>query len=185
MVKYCITIFRTMNRQVLNRGMTILAGTVLVTTLMMMAPSVYAASPDFTIETFGIVDGNPSMTVKGTAGGTTPDETGDIHAYVLVTNEGIYAVTSHPGIEDSDEVKDDAEWHAHKVELNNKNCVTDLQETGNAVLDGHTVAVKDTDPEATSVESVLTATLSAEKKGDEPDTTAVCVAHVFDSQEEP
>jgi hypothetical protein len=165
-----------MNRQGLNRGTTILAGTVLVTTLMLMtAPSVFAASPDFTIETFGIEDGNPSLTVKGTAGGTTPDEEGDIYAYVFFTDDGIYAVTSHPGIEDSSEVDDDADWHAHKVKLNDENCVTDLKEDGNAVLDGSTVAVEDTD--ATSVNKVLTAVLSAEKKG------GVCVTKVFDSQE--
>jgi len=165
-----------MNRQVLNRGMSILAGTLLVTTLMMMtAPSVSAASPDFTIETFGIVDGNPSLTVKGTAGGTTPDETGDIYAYVFFTDDGIFAVTSHPGIEDSSEVDDDADWHAHKVKLNDKNCITELKEDGNAALDGNTVAVEDTD--ASSVDKVLTAVLSAEKKG------GVCVAKVFDSQE--
>jgi hypothetical protein len=116
---YCITIFRTMNRQVLNRGMTILASAVLVTTLMMItSPTVHAASPDLTITDFGIDgDGNPFLTVKGTAGGTVPDEKGDIYAYVFFTDDGIYAVTSHPGIEDSDEVGDDAEWHAHKVTL--------------------------------------------------------------------
>jgi hypothetical protein len=173
----CITIFRTMNRQILNRGMSILAGTVLVTTLMLITvPSVSAASPDFTIETFGIDDdGNPFITVKGTAGGTVPDETGDIYAYVFFTDDGIYAVTSHPGIEDSDEVGDDEEWHAHKIKLNDKNCITDLKEDGNAALDGNTVTVEDTD--ASSVDKVLTAVLSAEKKG------GVCVAHVFDSQE--
>ena len=171
---YQIAFFRAMKRQVLNRAMIILAGTVLVTIFMVTAPSVYAASPDFRIETFGIVDGNPSLTVKGTAGGTIPDQKGDIYAYVFFTNDGIYAVTSHPGIEDSSEVGDDADWHAHKVELNDKNCVTSLKEDGKAALDGNTVSVEDTD--ATSVDKVLTAVLSAEKKG------VVCVAHVFDSK---
>jgi len=56
-----------------------------------------------TITDFGIDgDGNPFLTVKGTAGGTVPDEKGDIYAYVFFTDDGIYAVTSHPGIEDSD-----------------------------------------------------------------------------------
>jgi hypothetical protein len=173
MVKYCITIFRTMNRQVLNRGMTILAGTVLVTTLMMMAPSVYAASPDFTIETFGIVDGNPSLTVKGTAGGTTPDKPDEIFAYVFFTNKGIFAVTSHES-EDSNEVENDIEWHAHKVQLDDNNCVTSLKEQGKAVVDGNTVSVEGTG--ASTVDKVLTALLVAE--GDN-----VCVEKVFDSQE--
>jgi len=163
-----------MNRQVLNRGMTILASTVLVTTLMMMtAPTVSAADPDFTIDTFGIVDKSPSLTVEGTAGGTTPDEAGHIFAYVFFTDDGIYAVTSHPGIEDSNEVKDDADWHAHLVQLNGDNCVTSLKEKGKAELDGNTVSVEKT--KATEVTKVLTADLVAE--GDN-----VCVEEVFDQK---
>lgn len=164
------------SKLVMNKGMSILAGTVLVTTLMMMtAPSVSAASPDFTIETFGIdEDKNPFLTVKGTAGGTIPDETGDIYAYVFFTNKGIFAVTSHPGIEDSDEVGDDAEWHAHKVTLDEKNCITSINDKGNAALDGNTVTVEDTG--ASKLSKVLTAALSAEKQG------GVCVANVFDSK---
>jgi hypothetical protein len=160
-----------MNKEV--RRMTILASAMLLTTLMLTAPSSYAASPDLTITDFGInEDGNPFLTVKGTAGGTVPDETGDIYAYVFVTtNDGAYAVTSHPGIEDSSEVEDDEEWHAHKVTLNEDNCVTDIEEDGNAALDGSTVTVEDTD--ADSVDSVLTAVLSAEKKG------GICVVKVF------
>jgi hypothetical protein len=179
-----------MKRLVLNRGITILASTILVTIVMMMtAPSIYAASPDFTIDddNFGIdEDGNPFLTVTGTAGGTIPDEEGDIYAYVFFTDDGIYAVTSHPGIEDSDEVGDDEEWHAHKVTLDGDNCVTSLDEDGNASLDGNTVTVEDTNAE--EVSQVLTAVLSAEKKGEGDndtgeDDTAICVANVFDSQE--
>lgn len=152
--------------------MTILVSTALLTTLMLTAPSVYAASPDLTITDFGIDgDGNPFITVEGTAGETVPDETGDIYAYVFFTDDGIYAVTSHPGIEDSSEVGDDEEWHAHKVTLNGDNCVKSLDEDGNASLDGNTVTVEDTD--ADSVDNVLSAVLSAEKKG------GVCVAKVF------
>jgi len=166
-----------MNTQKLNKRMTILVSTVLLTTLMLTAPSAYAASPDLTITDFGIDgDGNPFLTVKGTAGGTVPDETGDIYAYVFVTDDGAYAVTSHPGIEDSTEVEDDEEWHAHKVTLNDDNCVTDIEEDGNAALDGNTVTVEDTD--AGSVDSVLTAVLSAEKKG------GICVVKVFSQDSE-
>ncbi|MGI0033048.1 MAG: hypothetical protein ACRD97_07245 [Nitrososphaeraceae archaeon] len=167
-----------MNRRVLDRGMTVLAGTVIVTTLMLMtAPSVFAASPDLTIETFGIDDeGNPFLTVKGTAGGTTPDETGDIYAYVFFTDDGIYAVTSHPGVPaDSNEGDGSADWHGHKVKLSDENCVTDINDDSKAALDGNTASVENTD--ATSVDKVLTAVLSTEKEG------GICVAKVFDSQE--
>ena len=51
---------------------------------MLTAPSVYAASPDLTITDFGVdSDGNPFITVKGTAGGTVPDRTGNMYAYVI------------------------------------------------------------------------------------------------------
>lgn len=175
-----------MNSKVLYGQTTILASAVLVTTLMLLtAPTVYAASPDLTIDEFGIEGGNPILTVKGTAGGTVPDEEGDIYAYVFFTDDGVYAVTSHPGIEDSDEVGDDEEWHAHKVTLDGDSCVTSLEEDGNALLDGNTVTVEDTDAE--EVSEVLTAVLSAEKKGEGDndigeDDTAICVAKVFDSQ---
>ena len=161
-----------MNTQIINKRMAILVSTALLTTLMLTAPSAYAASPHLTITDFGIdEDGNPFLTVKGTAGGTVPDETGDIYAYVFLTDAGAYAVTSHPGIEDSTEVEDDEEWHAHKVTLDEDKCVTDIEEDGNAALDGSTVTVEDTD--ADSVDSVLTAVLSAEKKG------GICVVKVF------
>ena len=172
---YHITILRTMNRQVLNRGTMILAGTLLVTTLMMTAPSLYAQPADFTIQDFGIDKKEPFLTVEGTAGGTVPDEENHIFAYVFFTDDGIYAVTSHPGIEDSREVKDDADWHAHKVQLNDDNCVTDLQEDGKAQLKGNTVSVKQT--EATEVTEVLTADLVAEGNN-------VCVDEVFDSAQD-
>lgn len=175
---YHITIFRTMNRQVLNIRMTILAGTLLVTTLMMTASSVSAQEPPFNIETFGMEDKKaPFLTVEGTAGEDIPPE-GEIFAYVFITSDGIYAVTSHPGIEDSNEVKDDAEWHAHKVQLNDDNppCITDLSETGKAELDGSTVTVEKT--KATEVSAVQTAHLTVEDG-------EVCVAEVFDAQDEP
>lgn len=114
---------------------------------------------------FGIVDDNPSMTVEGIAGSEIPSDTGEsekeeIFAYIFFTDDGIYAVTSHPGIEDSSEVKDDADWHAHKVQLNDENCIIDLKEKGKAVLDGNTVSVEKT--KATEVTKVLTGGLATD-----------------------
>lgn len=44
----------------MNKRMIILASTVLMTTVLITAPSAYAASPDLTITNFGIDDdGNP------------------------------------------------------------------------------------------------------------------------------
>jgi hypothetical protein len=167
-----------MNTQVMNRVMIILAGTVLVATLMMItASNVNADDSDFKIKKFGIdQNGDPFLTVEGTAGGTKPTEAGHIFAYVFFTDDGIYAVTSHPGIEDSSEVKDDSNWHAHKVKLSNDNppCVTSLKEKGDALLHGNKVSVENID-QATKVDKVLTADLVAKNN-------QVCVDHVFDSK---
>jgi hypothetical protein len=185
---YSITTFRAMNKHALNRRMTILAGTVIVTTLMMMtAPSVYAGSPsppDLTIDEFGIDDeGNPFLTVEGTAGGTIPDEKdkGDIYAHVFVTNKGVFAVASHPGFEDSNEQPPKDAWHAHGLKLTGDQppCIVEnsINDDGTAALDGKTVTLDTSDLEEddrpTEVDSVLTAVLSTEKKG------GICVVKVF------
>ena len=189
MLIYYNTFFRTMNRQVLNRGMTILTGTILVTTLMMMtAPTVYAGAgspspPDLTIDEFGIDDGNPFLTVEGTAGGTIPDEKdeGDIYAHVFVTDKGVFVVAAHPGFADSNEQPPQEAWHGHGLELTEDQppCIVEnsINDDGEAVVEGKTVTLytSDLDEEdrPTEVESVLTAVLSAETKG------GICVVKVF------
>jgi hypothetical protein len=96
-------------------------------------------------------------------------------AFVFYTDDGIYAVTSHPEIEDSNEVKNDSDWHAHKVQLNDENCIIDRNEKGKAALDGNTVSVKQT--KATAVTKVLTGEFAADVEKD------ACLEAVFDSQE--
>ena len=179
MLIYSITNFWIMNR--MTRGMTILVSTVIPTTLMVMmtAPIVFAATPPFTIQSFGIVDKKPSMTVQGIAGSEIPNmpDSGEweIFAYVFFTNDGIYAVTSHPEIEDSIEVKNDSDWHAHKVQLNDENCIIDRNEKGKALLDGNTVSVQQT--KATAVTKVLTGEFAADEGKD------ACLEGLFDSKE--
>jgi hypothetical protein len=92
-------------------------------------PRDYPANPDFDIKGAGIDDnGDPYIKVYGEAGGTTSDTEGIIYAYVFVTGAGIYAVTW--GIEDSTEVPDDEQYHAHLVTLDDDNCVTSIEEMG-------------------------------------------------------
>ncbi len=132
-----------------------------------------ATNPDFDIRSAGIDDkGDPYIRVSGVAGGTTSDTEGTIFAYVLITDAGIYAVTSHEGIEDSTEVGDDEQYHAHLVTLDENNCVTSIQEDGNAVLHNKKVTVTGTD--ATQVNTVLTVELTASDDG-------ICVTEVFDT----
>ena len=69
----------------------------------------------------------------GEAGGTESDTKESSFAYVFVTDAGIYAVTSHGGIEDSTEVDDDEQYHAHLVTLDENGCVASIAEDGKAV----------------------------------------------------
>jgi hypothetical protein len=135
-----------LNGQVLNRGITIVAGTVLVATLMMITASkVNAVDPNFEIKKFGIdQNGDPFLTVEGTAGGTKPTEPNQVFAYVFDTDNGIFAVASHK-FEDSTEVKNDLNWHAHKIKLDSNKCITSLKEQGDALLKGDKVSVENID----------------------------------------
>lgn len=132
-----------------------------------------ATNPDFDIRGAGVDDnGDPYMRVSGDVGGTTSDKEGTIYGYVFITDAGIYAVTSHGGIEDSEEVGDDEQYHAHLVTLDENNCVTSIAEDGNAVLQNKRVTVTGTD--ATEVNQVLTVELTASDDG-------ICVTEVFDT----
>ena len=127
---------------------------------------------DFKIKDFGIKDGTPWLTVEGKAGGSTPENSSQIYAYAFVTDNGTYAVTSH-GVEDSAEVENDTEWHTHGVTLDEKNCVSDINDDGDAELDGE---VKVTNITATKVDKVMTALLGINNAD-----ASVCVEKVFDS----
>ena len=51
---------------------------------------------------------------RGKSGGSTPDNASQIYAYAyaFVTDNGIYALTSHE-VEDSNEVENDTHWPTH------------------------------------------------------------------------
>lgn len=86
---------------------------------------------DFKVKEFGVKDGKPWLSVEGKAGASTPQNASQIYAYAFVTDKGIFAVTSH-GTEDSSEVTNDTQWHSHGVTLDDKNCVSKLNEDGDA-----------------------------------------------------
>ena len=127
---------------------------------------------DFKIKDFGFKDGSPWLSVEGKAGGSTPANASQIYAYAFVTDNGTYAVASH-GVEDSAEVQNDTEWHAHGVTLDDKNCVADINDKGDAEV-GDTVKV--TNVTATKVDKVMTAQLGINNVD-----ASVCVEKVFDS----
>jgi len=128
---------------------------------------------DFKIKEFGVKDGKPWLSVEGKAGASTPQNASQIYAYAFVTENGIFAVTSH-GTEDSTEVANDTEWHSHGVTLDDKNCVSKLNEDGDAEVTD-TVSVANTN--ATKIDKVMTAQLGINNVD-----ASVCVEKVFDSK---
>ena len=128
---------------------------------------------DFKIKDFGIKDGKPWLSVEGKAGASKPQNASQIFAYVFVTDKGIFAVTSH-GTEDSSEVANDTEWHTHGVTLNEKKCVTDLNDDGTAAV---TDKVEVGNITSTKVDTVMTALLGINNAD-----ASVCVEKVFDSK---
>lgn len=128
---------------------------------------------DFKIKDFGVKDGKPWVTVEGKAGASTPENASQIYAYAFVTDKGIFAVASH-GVEDSAEVQNDTAWHAHGVTLDEKKCVSDLNDDGTAAVTD-TVEIGNTT--ATKVDTVMTALLGINNAD-----ASVCVEKVFDSK---
>jgi hypothetical protein len=111
------------------------------------------------------------MTVRGTAGGTVPDDATDVYAYVWVTDAGAIGVTSHAA-EDSDDVGTDLEWHAHYLTLDGS-CVIGEEDAGVPVMSGNTITLSGTT--ATSTSGALAAVASFDEELD------LCVKKVFDS----
>jgi len=127
---------------------------------------------DFKIKDFGIINGNPWLIVEGKAGGSTPQNASLIYAYGFVTDNGTFAVMSH-AFEDTDEVENDTQWHTHRVALDAKNCVVNINDNGDTQVND---LVKVTNVIVTNVSKVFTAELTLNK-----DNSSICVTKIFDS----
>ena len=127
---------------------------------------------DFKIKDFGIINGNPWVIVEGKAGGSTPQNASLIYAYNFVTDNGTFSVMSHL-YEDTDEVENDTQWHTHRVTLDDKNCITEINDNGDTQVSD---LVKVTNVIVTNVSKVFTAELTLNNAD-----SSICVTKVFDS----
>lgn len=127
---------------------------------------------DFKIKDFGIINGNPWIIVEGKAGGSTPQNASLIYAYTFVTDNGTFAVMSH-SYEDTDEVENDTQWHTHRVILDDKNCIAEINDNGDTEVSD---LVKVTNIITTNVSKVFTAELALNNTD-----SSICVTKVFDS----
>lgn len=121
---------------------------------------------DFMIKNFGIdKDGFPFINVEGTPGGTIPQKENTGYAYIFVTNNGTFAVSSdwmYP------------QWHTHEITLDENDCVKSMKMNsgGTEVED----VIKLTETNATNVKKVMTAEFAlGESDG------SICATKIFDS----
>ena len=128
---------------------------------------------DFMIKDFGIINGNPWLIVNGKAGGSTPQNASVVYTYVFVTDNGTYAVMSH-AYEDTDEVENDTQWHTHRITLDNKNCVVQINDNGDTEVNKDLVKV--TNVITRNISKVFTAELELNSTD-----SSICVTKVFDS----
>lgn len=144
--------------------------------ILIFEPSVFGQNnfdeADFKIKDFGIINGNPWVIVEGKAGGSTPQNASVVYAYAFVTDNGTFAVMSHL-YEDTDEVENDTQWHTHRVTLNDKNCVAEINDNGDTEVSD---LVKVTNVIARNVSNVFTAELTLNNTD-----SSICVTKVFDS----
>ena len=124
------------------------------------------------IKDFGIINGNPWLIVKGKAGGSTPQNASLVYAYDFVTDNGTYVVMSH-AYEDTDEVENDTQWPTHRLTLDNKNCIVNINDNGDTEVNNDLVKV--TNVITRNVSKVFTAELELNNA-----TSSTCVTKVFD-----
>ena len=120
---------------------------------------------DLMIKDFGVSeDGNPFLTVEGIAGRTIPQNQNLNYAYVFVTDNGTYAVTSH-GMHNK--------WHTHGITLDDNNCVMSINNNGGAEVKD---MVKVTGTNTTKVDKVMSAEFTINNSDG-----LICASRIFDS----
>ena len=140
-------------------------------------------SPDFQIEGVGYTTAEPAtltMTVKGTAGQTVPDEAGDIYAYVWFFDGFAIAATSHDFDDTIPDVGAPFEWHFHLITTNEAGCITSITEVINdptTSLSGDTITIEGIPGLNEEPSAAATAVLNVDL--DRP-KGVVCIIHVFD-----
>lgn len=135
--------------------------------IMAATDDVKFSKSDFMIKDFGIDnDGNPFLTVEGNAGATVPQKENTGYAYVFVTDNGTFSVSSDWMY---------TKWHTHVLKLDEKNCVESMDM--NARVGTHVgEMVKVTEAYATKVDKVMTVEFTVNNNNG-----SVCATKIFDS----
>lgn len=136
-------------------------------TVMASTNDIKFSKIDFMIKDFGIdSEGNPFLTVEGNAGATIPEKENTAYAYLFVTNNGTFSVSSDWMY---------SKWHTHALKLDEKNCVESMNMNVDLGADvSNTVKVTKTN--ATKLDKVMTVEFTINNADG-----SVCATKVFDS----
>lgn len=136
-------------------------------TVIAITDDIKFSKNDFVIKDFGIdTEGNLFLSVEGKAGGTIPHRENTGYAYVFVTNNGTFSVSSDWMY---------TKWHTHQLKLDEKNCVESTNMNGGVVAEiGDTVKVTKTN--STKLDKVMTAEFTINNSDG-----SICATKIFDS----
>ena len=122
---------------------------------------------DFMIKDFGIDnDGNPFLTVEGNAGATVTQKENTGYAYVFVTDNGTFSVSSDWMY---------TKWHTDVLKLDERNCVESMDMNTSVSADVSDM-VKVTEANVTKVDKVMTVEFTVNNNDG-----SLCATKIFDS----
>jgi len=150
----------------------------LVLTTSVTFPNVYSSElnkNDYLINNFGIKDGNPWMTVQGTAGGSYDPSMGDegYDAYVFQTNKGIFQIT----VAQSTSTNGTPLYSTERIISNQTgegDCLQTEDTNAEANFDNHTATYFEQNLKVTKIKKVSTIQVSL----DDPSTECPSGVHV-------
>lgn len=151
--------------------------------MLAMDPDEENVMQDFDIKRYFIdSSGNLNLQVYGKAGQTVPQGDHDVFAYVIVTDNGIYASDSHEAQHADDEQVADKAWHGHKVEVDERGCLTEIGSfKSQARMDGSNVKITATGATKILAAKTVMLELLVNDPDDVPEGTCIAQIHeVFD-----
>jgi hypothetical protein len=129
---------------------------------------------DYIITNFGIKNGNPFITVEGTAGGSYDPSVGDegYQAYIFDTDRGIFEITVAEGSSNNPHFSTD-QILAKAVKLD-ECLIKDRETQGRPLFENNTVSYIDPNLNVTKVNKVYTAQVIS----DDPDENCETGQHI-------
>jgi hypothetical protein len=170
--KLIVLVNNMYNREIVHLG--IISAILFLGSLATLAYAITLHEKDYIITNFGMKNGNPFITVQGTAGGSYDPSVGDegYQAYVFDTDKGIFEITVTESSSNKPHYSTD-QILAKVIKLNE--CLIKTREThGKPLFENNTVSYVDPNLNVTKVNKVFTAQVIS----DDPDEKCETGQHI-------